>query len=278
MERVQGRLFSYDNMIRVTTTLLFFFMAGYASAQYFQYSQYNYTMQRINPATVAMSDYASADLIYRNQSTSGENLKSTFLSASYPVLSRKNGKRWSGVGVSLLDDHAAGIFSTQEAGLSYAINITPAKFQSLALGFKGVYHMRSVNLDGLYTGSQYIPDRGFDESMARGENLEFLRSQFFSFSTGVYWQQTDRDQNRLAYWGISFFDFNQAKDLFLGVESQFGSSLVFSGGIRVYENKNLSLMPEILFTRSAAKSVWSIGAVTSYVLPQDVAHQARIDV
>jgi hypothetical protein len=40
-------------------------------AQYFQFSQYNFTPQRINPAQVASSDYAKLSFDYRNQATDG---------------------------------------------------------------------------------------------------------------------------------------------------------------------------------------------------------------
>lgn len=266
--------------MRFLFTLVFFCTAFCVNAQYFQYSQYNYTSQRINPAMVAASNYATADLIYRNQSTGGEaNLKSSMLSGAYPIFSRRTRKRWSGVGISLLDDRAADIFQTQEVGFSYAINIVPARFQTLSIGFKGLYQVKSINLDGLYTGSQYIPDRGFDEAIATGENLQFLRTQFFTFNTGVYWEQSDREENRLAYLGISLFDFNKPNDSFSGIESDLSSTLIFTGGIRVYENKKIAVLPEILFTRSASNNVFNIGTTTSYILqPLSAAYPARIDI
>ena len=96
-----------------------------ASAQYFQYSQYNFTDQRINPAMVAASDYASVGFIFRNQNTGAPDirLKSSMVSAAYPFLNRRSGKRWSGLGVSLMDDRSGGIFSLQEASVSYALNV-----------------------------------------------------------------------------------------------------------------------------------------------------------
>src|SRR5687768_5890819 len=94
------------------------------SAQYFQFSQYNYTEQRITPTAPANSDFARLAFIYRNQSTGGDiNLSSNMLSASYPLLSRKTGKRWSGVGITLMDDRSGGIYNMTEGSLSYAVNI-----------------------------------------------------------------------------------------------------------------------------------------------------------
>jgi type IX secretion system PorP/SprF family membrane protein len=267
-------------MMKVVLASSFILLAHAGTAQYFQYSQYNYAMQRINPAMVASSDYASLGLLYRNQTTGGNlNLKSNIISGVYPLISRKTGMRWSGVGLSLMDDRAAGIFKTQEVSFSYAVNIFLSRQQTLSLGFKGLYQQRSVNLDGLYTGSQYIPDRGFDGSLFNGDNIQFLRSSFFTFSTGLHWQQNDRDGNRVAYWGFSLFDFNKPQDSFSGMRTQLNSTFIFNGGVRVYEREQLSVTPEILLTHGASTNVLNVGAITGYKikgLPNQLADRVNI--
>ena len=76
-----------------------------ARAQYFQFSQYNFTGQRINPASVASSPNASLDIIYRNQSAAPDvRLKSAMISATYPFISRQTALPWSGMGISVMDD------------------------------------------------------------------------------------------------------------------------------------------------------------------------------
>ena len=250
-----------------------------ASAQYFQYSQYNFTGQRINPAYVAASDYAMADFIYRDQSTGGDfNLKSAMASAAYPLLSRRDGRRWSGLGVSVLDDRSGGIFSTREASLSYAVNIYLTRLQTLTLGFKGLYQQRKINLDGLYTGSQYVADRGFDVSRFNGENMQFLQNNFFTFSSGLLWQEVDKKGNRIAYWNIAFFDINKPNDSFAGFESELSSTFVVGGGLRLYERDKLSFTPEILLTRGNAKNVFNLGGITGYQLGDTRNSNTRLDI
>jgi type IX secretion system PorP/SprF family membrane protein len=250
-----------------------------ASAQYFQYSQYNFTDQRINPAMVASSDHASVGFIFRNQNTGAPDirLKSSMVSAAYPFLNRRSGKRWSGLGVSLMDDRSGGIFSLQEASLSYALNVFLSRFQSLSLGFKGLYQKRSVDLTGLFTGSQYVADRGFDFSRSNGENMGILSSDFATFSAGVYWQGHDRQGRRIAYWGISFFDMNRPQDSFLGIDHQLHSTWVAAGGIRLYHQDNISIYPEVLLT-CASTTLLNVGATMSYEIkpyPNQVA--GRVD-
>ena len=267
--------------MKIYLTFVFLFAtASVVKGQYFQYSQYNFTDPRINPALVASSDYASVGLIFRNQSTAAPEvrLKSSMVSAVYPFLSRRSGARWSGLGISLMDDRSGGIFSTQEASLSYAINIFLTRFQSLSLGFKGLYQRRSVDLTGLFTGSQYVRDRGFDFNISNGESMGSLSNDFATFSSGLYWQQQDRQARRIAHWGVSFFDINRPHDSFLGTDQKLYATWVFTGGIRMYQEKNISVYPEILLTRSPATTVVNMGAITSYELkpyPNQIA--GRVD-
>lgn len=238
-----------------------------AKAQYFQFSQYNFTPQRINPALVASSDYAEIAFVYRNQGTGGGfRLNSNSLNAMYPLQSRE-GKRWSGIGVSLLDDRSgqAGIFVTQEAGLAYAINIFMASGQSLALGAKALYQGRRIDLGGLYTGSQYIPDRGFDELLSPGENFGELKSDYVTFSMGLHYQKEDKDGLVLGYWDISFFDVNRPEEQLI-TASSLNPTLVAGGGFRVYRGMKVSVFPQVLYTRSASNNVVNAGAVFRYDL------------
>lgn len=250
-----------------------------SKGQYFQYSQYNFADQRINPGMVASSDYASAGFIFRNQGTGGDiHVRSSMASVVYPFVRRRDGKRWSGLGLSLMDDRSGGIFTTQEASLSYAINVFLNRFQFLSLGFKGLYQQRRVNLNGLYTGSQYILDRGFDESLFNGENFGLLRSDFATFSAGLYWRENNRQGRKLAWWSVSFFDMNKPQDSFSGIDNPLHSTFVASGGIRLYEKDNMSIMPEFLLTRSSSRNVLNVGLITSYEVkpyPNQVA--GRID-
>jgi type IX secretion system PorP/SprF family membrane protein len=277
MVRIQVRSFWSDNQpsIKMVIAGLFVCLAGKSYAQYFQFSQYNFTPQRINPALVASSDYASLSFDYRNQGTDGGfHLSSNSLNVSYPLL-KKNGRRWSGVGLSFMDDRSgkAGLFNTQEVGLSYAVNVDIAKFQSLSFGVRVLYKRGKYNLDGLYTGSQYIPDRGFDESISSGENLGQLTNNFMTFAAGLYWQQTDRLGNTIARLGFSFFDVNKPEDSFLEPASQLNITSVGEFSFRIFQKGNMSIYPEILYTRSAANHVVNAGVV----LRCDLEDNARKD-
>ncbi|MCU0397447.1 MAG: PorP/SprF family type IX secretion system membrane protein [Cyclobacteriaceae bacterium] len=258
-------------MIRtLLAVLLFMTLFLPAQAQYFQFSQYNFTGPRVNPASVALTDYASASFIYRHQSTGSDfAISSSMFSASYPLLNRKTKQRWGGLGITMLDDRSgtAGIFTTQEATASYASSIFISKRQSIALGVKALYQWQQVNPSGLYTGSQYVPNRGFDETIFSGEIFETVRTDFFTLSLGAFWQKTDRKNNRIAYLGLSFFDFNKPNNSFFGRESQLNTTAVVTAGVQVYQKGSLSIMPEILYTRSSANNTINIGFISRYLIP-----------
>lgn len=265
MVRIPARSFWSVNQLvtKILIAGLLLCLAGQTRAQYFQFSQYNFTPQRINPALVASSNYASLAFLYRNQSTDGGfHLSSNSLNVSYPLLN-KNGSRWSGVGLSFMDDRSgkAGIFNTQEVGVSYAVNVNIAKFQSVSFGVRGLFKTSKYDLDGLYTGSQYIPDRGFDESISSGENLGQLKNNFMTFAAGLNWQQIDKIGNTIARLGFSFFDINKPEDSFLDPASKLNTTAVVDFSFRIYQRGNMSVYPELLYTRSAANNVVNTGAI-----------------
>jgi type IX secretion system PorP/SprF family membrane protein len=248
------------------TFLCFIVNIGYG--QYFQFSQYNFTKQRVNPALLSNSNYSSASLIFRHQPTvAGFSLNSNFLDVSYPILNKK-GKRWSGIGLSFMDDRTGqqALFQTQEAALSYAIQATLSKRQTLSLGAKVLYQSKRLNLNGLFTGAQYIPDRGFQESVFNDEGNMTLRADYLSFNLGLYWQQTDKKGNTTSYLGFSFFDFNRPDNSFLEINSSLNTTAVGMLGFKAFKIEKLSLFPEVLVTINSNTILFNTGVMTRYAL------------
>lgn len=236
-------------------------------AQSFQFSQYNFTQQRINPAAVSMSDYARAAIDYRNQSTAGDfNLNSTYLELSYPLIASNGGKRWSGLGVSFLDDKAgqSGLFKISEIGLSYAVNVFLSENQTLNLGFRTVYQSRRVSFDGLFTGSQFVLGRGFDNALSSGESGAGLSQNFLSFSSGLAWQKLDKEGEQVARFDVSVFDFNKPDESFFETNNTLPSTFVASGGFLAYKKDAFQVFPEVLFTSSASRSSVNVGSIVTY--------------
>src|ERR1051325_8894079 len=175
-----------------------------ACAQYFQYTQYNFVSPRINPAMTGLTRYATAGTIYRHQQTGGDfSINSNFVKISYPFLNSSTGVPWSGLSLSLHNDQSASIFKVQEAALAYAIHVRMSRYQTFSFGAKALFQSRTIGLDGFYTGSQYVADRGFDLSRSSGENFSELKSSFKTFSAGLYWQEVDKKGRVTNYFGAS---------------------------------------------------------------------------
>jgi type IX secretion system PorP/SprF family membrane protein len=242
------------------------------NSQYFQFSQYNFTTQRINPALIGTTRYATAEIVSRTQKTGGDfAINSNFISASYPLVKVSTGRPWAGIGVSLLDDRSGGIFSTQEAALTYAVNVRLSRYEILSFGAKALYQSRRISMDGFYTGSQYVQDRGFDTSISSGEPAGDLRAGNTTFSAGVQWIQTDKNGAPSSYWGLSIFDLNQREDIFFKSNVSPPSTIVFNGGFELYRYNSLSVFPEILYTGNSSNHLFNIGARFQYELqtPKD---------
>ena len=237
-------------------------------AQYFQFTQYNFSVQRVNPAWVGLTRDALIDLQYRNQKTGGDfQLNTNFLSVAYPFFNRSTGKPWSGLGISLLSDQSGPLFKSQEAAMTVAVNISTGLNQNLSLGFKGLMRWQRINLDGLFTGSQYLEGHGFSPSLDNGEVPKPFQNNFFTISSGLLWQQTNRDGKLLKQFGFSFFDFNKPNPTFLdGSQDELPSTLVAHGSIQVFQKNKLSIVLEFLITRSSSKSMIMAGAKFPYAL------------
>ncbi len=229
-------------------------------AQYFQFSQYNFTTARVNPAMFGLTSYASVDFDSRSQKTGGDfNINSNFVSLTYPLLNQSTGQPWSGFNVSAVDDRSGGIFKTQEIALSYALHVQLAKRQLLSFGVKGLYQSSWLSMAGFYTGSQYVPDRGFNSGASTGETFDEARTHYGTFSFGLYWQEVDRQGTPISYWGATLFDINQPQYSFVGSTSQLPATFTLSGGFRAYKNGLLNLFPEMLYTRNATNNVLNAG-------------------
>ena len=260
-------------MMYMKKLLILFFLACLivmtGTAQRYQYSQYNYALMRVNPASISLSDYAIVSSIYRSQqSVTDVQLNSLFLSAKYPIIARNGGSRWSSVGVSFAQDNAGldGVFETDELGLTYAFNFDLTNNQTFNVGFTGDYRSRKVNTDNLTTGSQFVPGLGFDQGIDSGEDFTSFNGNYVSLGAGAVWQQLDDDGKGIARLGVSFFDLNTPVESLLPGMVPLPVTMVGEAGYRLYSNRTISVYGEVLYARSSSTQFLNIGAVTSYDL------------
>ena len=235
-------------------------ISHWSHGQYFQYSQYNLSTQRINPAMTGLTRYATAGTMYRHQQTGGDfSINSNFVSLSYPFLHSSTGVPWSGIAVTLHNDQSAGIFKVQEASLGYALHVRVSRYQTFSFGAKALYQARKIGLDGFYTGSQYVTDRGFDLNRSMGEDFSEIRNSFKTFSAGIYWQQVDKKGRLMHHFGASLFDVNKPADSFFGSMTNLPSTFIVNAGFQSYSAGGFNVFPEGLLTMSGGAMMFNGG-------------------
>lgn len=240
------------------------------SAQYFQYSQYNFTGVRVNPALAGTTSNAEVGFLHRSQNTGGDfKIESDILTGSYPLLNPSTGKPWSGIGILLHSDRTAGVFQVQEAALSYAIHLSVGHLQSLSFGTSVLFQSRSVKLGGFTTGSQYVPDRGFDRFAFSGEDFSQFRGSHFTFNMGFQWQQHNRKGKLLHAFGFSLFDLNRPTSSFTDVQYKTPLTGIANAALQVYSRDNFSIIPEALVTISNGSTVINAGSRFQWELGKD---------
>jgi type IX secretion system PorP/SprF family membrane protein len=207
-----------------------------------------------------LTRYASAGTLYRHQQTGGDfSINSNFVSLSYPLLHASTGVPWSGVALSLHNDQSASIFKTQEIALGYAVHVRVSRYQTLSFGAKALYQSRRIGLDGFFTGSQYVTDRGFDLTRSSGETFPEIRNSFKTFSAGMYWQAVDKKGRLLHHFGVSLFDLNKPADSFFGSTTNLPSTFIFNGGFQSYSSGGFNVFPEGLLTISGGAPMFNGG-------------------
>ena len=224
-------------MRKLASTLLLLVLSQLAWAQFFQFNQRYFTPQRANPAKVASEDSFHALLNFREQSTGGDfSLRSTALDLAYPF--HLNSRTVAGLGLFVLDDRTAGrdVFSMQEIGLSSGVSLPSSRYSFFTLGLSYSFATQGLNDENLSTGSQFVPDRGFDLSLDNGEVFDDVRVSFQRLNTSILWKKLGRNNQLQASYGLSLFDLNRPKNALTETE-QFIKRSFLAEGIQMVSQK-----------------------------------------
>ncbi|MEM9857968.1 MAG: PorP/SprF family type IX secretion system membrane protein [Bacteroidota bacterium] len=246
-------------------SFLFICLSHSLTGQYYQYSQLNYSEQRVNPASISLDDYVKASFIYRTQQSLPDvQLNNYLLSAKYPFIKSNGGDRWSAIGLILEGDQSGlnGLLEANNLGLSYALNFPTAKREMLSIGISLNYFSRRVNSSNLSTGNQFVPGLGFDPGIDSGESLESLNTNYLSSNFGLIWQALDQDEERKIHFGLSAYNFNSPDEGLMNQGENIPVTFSLYAGYRVYQNSNISIYSETLYTFTRSTNLINAGLVT----------------
>lgn len=252
-------------------TILLFHTIG-TVAQDVQFSQYNNTPTLVNPAFVG--SYSNAQIIfnYRTQWKSlDQKFNTPFLTAIVPI-SNKSGMRKGGLGISAISDKAGGNFFYQNTGVSLnlAYNVYLKKKTNLSFGAGTGYFQRRLSGDALTTGSQYVPNSGFDPTISTGEDLNNLSTNYLDIQSGVLLYGMDSTLSRRKFYiGAAGYHLTQPNLSFSAGEDKLPVKIVSSAGYMIVSKPKFSITPEILYVRQNHLQNFIGGAYFSYYFQEN---------
>lgn len=248
------------------TILLLLGFVNLTYGQYQNFSQFNFSPDRINPGKFLKKDEASIRTVYRTVNSSlNLNLNTIYASGTYPLSMVSSETSWGSVTFSVFNDatNQSGLFNSTELNLGYTHTLQIGEMQTLSFGISVRHNNRGINLRNYTTGSQFNPSLGFDPSIGLGENFNEFESRYYSVSTGIYLKGTDL-LNKKYFMGISAYDINRPNESVLNGESAVPLTFQAEGGYHIYEQGQYGIIPSFLYTRSGGTDVLNIGSAFQF--------------
>lgn len=223
-------------MKKLTYLILWMLTAYPLQAQDLSFSQYHYTPFLSNPALIGSDNHLNVFANFRQQPIpDGQSILTPMVSADYPLLSAKSGKRWGGVGLTLINDQAGDLVNTSAIAAAFAYNLSLGKSQ-LSFALQAGYFNRSVDAGQLLTNSQYVGGV-LNPGLPSGENLEQGQAGFFNTGAGILWYKPTAHQRKQAFLGL-------ATNNFLSPEAQIAEAYLAQIPAYTTAIGGLNLMPE----------------------------------
>lgn len=235
----------------------------------FNMAQFQNTPLLTNPGMVAMDNDIRLFLNYRNQpNATEENFITTMITGVYPLINRKKGKRWGGIGAAFLNDKSGQFLKTNGglASFAYNVGISQGKHGNsfLSLGIQGGYIQRSVSIDGLTTSSQFLT----------GDINEVLTQDsqgYGTIGTGLMWYLNNDQGDNKAFLGVSGYNLNHPETAFFHensaqVDTKLPHHFTITGGLKVLHTNLLSLTPNFRWLSRSGNDEINAGAWLHYTL------------
>jgi len=237
------------------------------TAQSLNFTNYMQAPTLYNPAIISESDIPQLSLNYRNfQLLNDINYNTSLFSFQMP-LKYKFGRINPGTaGISVFDDrlNTGGMFSCTGVVLAYAQPVQISTSSTLSVGMQINYYQKKFNYSGFTTGSQWNDNTGFNSAASSGEDFIKEKIVLFALNTGIYWRLTDQTNNTKAYAGVGLFNLNQPDESLTGIPGKQLWRYTVLGGLKVYDEGRINIIPEILLTGQGTQRIFSTGLKVSY--------------
>ncbi len=226
------------------------------------FTNYLTTPMQTNPALVTFDNDFKISMNYRGRvSEFAQNYNMPSLSIIYPLINQEKSKRWGGLGFSVLSDMSGNsqMIKTTGASLAFAYNLQINEKQFVGASLGAGYFRRQADVNNMTTGSQYVPNQGFDPNIPINETFTNDTKGYLDLSTGLVWQLIDKNGENKAFAGISAFHLNKP-DISLNDQTdvlpfRYGIQL----GYKIFSNEKISIFPDAGLDFQAGLMRYNVG-------------------
>lgn len=236
-------------MLTQTIILLLLSVLSFKSfSQDVSYTEPLNAPMQTNPAFASFNNDLKFVMNYGSRfSAIGQNFKYPAVNIIIPIFDETKTKRRGGLGFSFISDKAGetGYLSNTGINVAFSYNLTISEKQSVSAALSGGFYRRTVNINGLTTGSQYVYGSGFDPSLPINETLFNQSKSYADIAAGAIWQYKDGYKSPKYYAGISAYHLNRPDVSFGNLRSELDFKFGFQGGFRLFAKEQLSITPEL---------------------------------
>jgi len=256
------------NVVLKLAIVICLFAVAPAYSQDHHFSQYDMSLQYLNPALTGMTidePYAwRANTIYRSQWRSIASKPFTNQLMAYDMPFKKS----IGLGGYILNNRAgAGQLNTLNVMLSgaYEITIDPTNKHNLFGGLQvGIFH-RSLNVSDLIFDSQFsTATNTYDPSINSGENISNKAIVRFDANLGFYYKYFDKLKKVSPHAGLSLFRVAMPNESLTGEINRLPIRWLFTGGCDYIVNEKITFSPGLFFMTQAKVTDISLSALFDY--------------
>ncbi|MEQ8472060.1 MAG: PorP/SprF family type IX secretion system membrane protein [Marinoscillum sp.] len=254
--------------MRKGLTCILFFISFAISAQF---SQFNLTDIRVNPAFSPIYEDAALHMLYRSQFLNGNSrVNTSYVQGIYPF--KLSNSLRAGAQITAMDDRfgIAGIYRSNFVGLGGALNIKTSRTDFLGLGFNANFKHSFASLGGLNTGSQFIVDRGFMGSDSN-EPLEDIDNSYITGDLGFIWEKTTERYEKMGYLALAMYNFTRPNESFYESDIRINPTYILNTEWCLMRTNRMTLSPNLMIRKTGAKSVLATGVNVNY----SISHSRR---
>lgn len=253
---------TYLHRIGLLVLLLALARSGWAQDP--AYSQYYNTPYQTNPAMLSFRPDAVIGVNFRSQ-WSGLTVPYTdyLISGYYPILSKNKLRQYGAAGGFVQSDRQPGKFNTTSLGIAGAYKLPLNYANYVHFGIQLGFLMRSINTDGLSTGSQ-VNNGYYDPSRPTLENLGQTKSAP-TIGLGTSWVNEDVDGDIRGQVGIAAYHLNQPDVSFIsGKFDNLKPSFIFTGTVRAVKADQFSIYPGVRYILQGPAHKLNVGGLARF--------------